>query len=789
MEPAARLRWRPVHAIDPATGPAGGMTWRTIVWWKPPRQPAFCLFRPRMPFFPLASFQRGIDNIRIDVSLSPLFTQLARSLAASLLSQQAASVRKQIRVAGAVRHDLEAFRESYASMLEAAIHRARVEEQHNLLALMQLAVIKFVTELVILELGQFIHELKVSLSGTRPEQVEKSTQLYDRVVWLTKNQARIRYTVTRMMLQQLYKVEKGGLGELQAALLGGRRVVPASVFTNPLLQAGAPISDEILLKHYVLIGNRVDDRNSLAALRGLMRRAFADLHTTDCQPCPVTYVGADGLEPIPPVELVAEDVEVPGWWEAPENMDILLNRERYQEYATQLRQRGRAGEHGVLPQVEAHMRFQRAQLDNIEVLLRETGLKYDVLANHELRTLYNDFSEWVNPQLLYQYLVGGRQARNVLQKIRVLVREGEPGLLMRRLEDAARRVRRQARRKSPVRVLHYLKELAAYQRDLHQYDVVQEAMKGINLLEEPNDLRLSRGNNRLYEFTTLDEEPGARHVIRTHTVLKADVRGSTRVTAELLRHGLNPASHFDSNFFAPIRELLDPFGAAKVFIEGDAVILAIFESEGDAGNWLSVARACGLAQSMLQVVAIHNRKNRAHRLPLLEFGIGIAYAPEPPAFLYDGEQPIMISPAIGRADRLSSCAWGLRAHYPGGGVPRNPVAVFEIDEQALSEPQFGGKGERYARYNINGIALDEAAFEKLRSEIDLKRVSLDVYGSGKPAVFYLGRYPQTTGVLRRLAVREGRIRSLREPERETGRFYYEVVTNPKLLELLDSFFY
>ncbi|MDD3449058.1 MAG: hypothetical protein PHF72_08530, partial [Gammaproteobacteria bacterium] len=93
------------------------------MWWKSPRQPAFCLFRPRMPFFPLASFQRGIDNIRIDVSLSPLFTQLARSLAASLLSQQAASVRKQIRVAGAVRHDLEAFRESYASMLEAAIHR------------------------------------------------------------------------------------------------------------------------------------------------------------------------------------------------------------------------------------------------------------------------------------------------------------------------------------------------------------------------------------------------------------------------------------------------------------------------------------------------------------------------------------------------------------------------------------------------------------------------------------------------------------------------------------------
>ena len=136
---------------------------------------------------------------------------------------------------------------------------------------------------------------------------------------------------------------------------------------------------------------------------------------------------------------------------------------------------------------------------------------------------------------------------------------------------------------------------------------------------------------------------------------------------------------------------------------------------------------------------------------------------------------------------LSSCAWGLRTRFPGGGVARNPVAVFELDEQAFSEPQFGGKGERFARYNVNGIVLDEAAFEKLRSEIDLKRVMLDVYGSGEPAVFHLGRYPQTNGVLRRLAVREGHVRALHEPERETGRFYYEVVTNPKLLELLDEY--
>ena len=145
--------------------------------------------------------------------------------------------------------------------------------------------------------------------------------------------------------------------------------------------------------------------------------------------------------------------------------------------------------------------YQTWQRKRVDKLLRETHLKSDVLATYELRGLYGELSEWVNAQLLYQYLVGGRHTRQVLQKIRMLVRDSEQAALIKRLEEAGKRVRRQARRPATERMVRYFKDFSTYLRDLKQYQVVQDAMKGIRLLSEPNELRLSRDNNRLYEFS------------------------------------------------------------------------------------------------------------------------------------------------------------------------------------------------------------------------------------------------------------------------------------------------
>ena len=62
-------------------------------------------------------------------------------------------------------------------------------------------------------------------------------------------------------------------------------------------------------------------------------------------------------------------------------------------------------------------------------------------------------------------------------------------------------------------------------------------------------------------------------------MIKADVRGSTGITKDLLAKGMNPASHFSMNLHEPVKRMLERFGAATVFIEGDAIILAIYETE------------------------------------------------------------------------------------------------------------------------------------------------------------------------------------------------------------------
>src|SRR6202030_4641313 len=105
---------------------------------------------------------------------------------------------------------------------------------------------------------------------------------------------------------------------------------------------------------------------------------------------------------------------------------------------------------------------------------------------------------------------------------------------------------------------------------------------------------LSRLNNKLYECVLQEEEkPKQDHVV-SHVIIKADVRGSTKMTQDLLTRGLSPASHFSLNLHEPVKKLLDRFGAKKVFIEGDAAILAICETESTRTYARSVAKACVL---------------------------------------------------------------------------------------------------------------------------------------------------------------------------------------------------
>jgi hypothetical protein len=263
-------------------------------------------------------------------------------------------------------------------------------------------------------------------------------------------------------------------------------------------------------------------------------------------------------------------------------------------------------------------------------------------------------------------------------------------------------------------------------------------------------------------------------------ILKADVRGSTTVTDELINKDLNPASYFSMRFFNPINDVLKTYGANKVFIEGDAIILSFLEYESAPEAWFSVARACGCAKEMLKITGASNRHSKQMALPLLELGVGICYADAAPRFLYDGEQPIMISGAIGLADRLSGCSWKLR------DALKKSLFNIGIYKIADGDAALGEKGQHTIRYNVNGITIDDLAYAKLRTEVAFSTKALNI--NGAEYVFHVGQYPDVNGRKKDIVIREGEIglwknNAIVAPEGESEP-YYEVVVNQKVIPLI-----
>jgi len=179
---------------------------------------------------------------------------------------------------------------------------------------------------------------------------------------------------------------------------------------------------------------------------------------------------------------------------------------------------------------------------------------------------------------------------------------------------------------------------------------------------------------------------------------------------------------------------------------------------------------------MLKIVGSNNRYSTQMGLPLLELGVGICYADVAPRYLYDEDKSIMISGAIGDADRMSGCSWILREVIQ--------KSLFNIDVLRIADGEAGKgeKGQQYIRYNVNGILLDAAAYAKLRDEISMKSVRMKL--NGKQYLFHVGQYPDTQGRKKDLIIREGRVGIWKDAQihedPDSDGVYFEVVVNRKV---------
>ncbi len=718
---------------------------------------------------------KGIDNVRIDVHLSPRFTELGNQLISELLNERSSTKRRFTdKPSDAVLKKLYAFNASYASLLTATIHRVKEDKRLDLVQLLQIAVIKFVLTTVHSQAEQLLHKLRKDSINEKTKKMD----LHEHLLWINRHKNNLLYQVTYELLDQIHLVELSRVGKLRESLLGIAWSIPEEMLFNPLLQMPDTHNHEILMRHYVLLSQDPDSSYGFDRLKVLIDQLLDEVTNT----CPMQ------IDP----KLEKQCVDHPflddermtnlmfSWKDVPANMDILFNLQETFE-----------GLEDNLPDAKTKQLCQRQATAILEQRLRQAQVIKHLLAAYQTVRLYEHYAKLLKPYLLYQALCDEIKIEEIALKlknqlkIRPLRRPGDKPLYITELKNTKKRLTKVARRPENHILRLFITDFVTYQRDLKYYHLMQKAMDSVNVLHSEADVQLSQSNELLYEFFEEDEyNTNSAETIRSHVILKADLRGSTTITDELCRRRLNPATHFSRNFFNPIRKLIKSFGAEKVFIEGDAVILSLFEYQDSPDQWLATARACGLAKNMLAVVHKQNEISRANDLPQLELGIGISYSPASPKFLYDGDQKIMISPAISRADRLSSCSWKLRRKYSYQSNLLTHVMVFQ---QPPNDAFKGEKGMTSFRYNLNGIELESAAFKKLQTELALRQFTIRLPNDKYPTRFHKGRYLDIFGESHEVVIRESRVKVWREDSEDyplTKTLYYEVVTNHTILKAI-----
>jgi len=466
----------------------------------------------------------------------------------------------------------------------------------------------------------------------------------------------------------------------------------------------------------------------------------------------------------------------------PDNIDRLLNCFESQEKYEKAVKEKKSGE--TLEILQKKMHTQKILLDYFYQKFKRSGLLRQVIADFAMKPVYKKYCPPMNPRQVREFLVDfwTRTSMRTQQK-RLKMLHGHE-FSIEPLLQTVKQIKHCSTKEKKQYVIEFLKQFSTYHRDMYNFLLAQEAMDSLHLVTDEKIIMLSRENRSLFEFLLPDEKVKEEKPIANHVILKADIRGSMAINHMMREKGLNAASYFSLNFFDPISSILPEYGASKVFIEGDAIILSIFENEDEENVNYSVARACGLAIRILQIVSRYNEKNKENNLPALELGIGICYCEGPPSFLFDGDARIMISPAINQADRLSSCDKLLRKIFKSHDDIFN-LFVFENEMDDLAEAEFE---DLTYRYNVNGIELNEEGFNKLTQEIKLQVFYPPEQDNSMK--FYAGKVPLVNGTYQKIVIREATVHKLNPSALDVvgkiSKKYYEVCTHHKIYNFIDN---
>jgi hypothetical protein len=706
------------------------------------------------PALVLEGLVTGIDNLRHDVYLSPKFSETARQYifklvtkygnVEELVADDRAAVRVPVRPQGANRQsDSADFKRLLTELHVASLNRAKAESNVFLDLLFRLAVLKFQrTELLnqyakALELGRA--RVKV-YEAPRQSGNNRTLQARERLAGFQINKKNVLRRAGQDLFVVLREAEKETLGRTRRSLFGDTAAASYELFLNRLVFNEDGQDNVLNAEHYVMLGNYDRDKDRFHTMRDIAAQFLKSLGMVHD----------------------AEDPRIDGILNVPENAHEIMAA-------------------GSPEDSNPKSKVQKTLLSAWTELLEKEGVMSSVIASYEAVPLLAQYSPPINPQQIKNALI----SREERKRVETLLEE-HGKLSPAGLHAAVKKVENCRPADRPKIAGRFFADFTRYHRDLRRMEAVVAAMENVNVLGSERFRELSAINNTLYEFLLTEEQKPAEEKVVHHVILKADIRESTTLTRTLLEKGLNPASYFSLNFYDPINKLLPKYDAKKVFIEGDALILALFERDGEPA--LGVAQTCVLAKEIIQVVTAYNERSLSAGLPSLELGIGISYQDSAPMYLMDGSKKIMISKALNESDRLSSCSKGVRRLLEDRELLFN---VFSF--KAVEDEDTGGNPDEFLlRYNIGGIHINEAAFQKLRGEISLQAFDLQVPMIWQKSTVrvYAGVVPLGQGSFHQIIVREGSI--THEDARDfsfkqvTDRHYYEVCTHPKIYQAIEA---
>ncbi len=756
---------------------------------------------PALSLFPLKSYTHnfsldrlilGVDNIRYDVQLSPTVANATRKIVTRLVARHAGVEKrgKDVKADNWLK-EVSSYKQVYREMMRDAVNKAKGQREIQVLYLAQTAAVKMVLEEIRIQYDHLVARMKKAVRGSdlaMHNDPGESPKLKGRLQRILQARDGILRQIGKEVFGFLAEVEEKEIKPMHEAVFGTRPRFFLDVLDNPVLHSEQPDSEFFLIGEYdVVLGRRIEDHDKYETMLFFIRRLLNHIDRED----PAS--GYHSVEKRLDLSELDDDEEhadrrkiysqkIEGWLQWVGNIDVLLNWQLTKgDYQTLRRSKGDAGE---LTRLKTRIKDQKRLLNFFYRQFRRKGLIHRIVASYEMQPEYMEYCPPLIPQQIIQYLTVPKSRRVIRNRLKRMRKVYNRSFSLRPLYKKIKSMEQMTAAKAKAYLVRFINAFARYHRDKVNADLITEAMERVNIATEEKVLTLSRENNTLYEFLLPHEQVSEKAPIINHVVIKADVRGSTDLTHRMIERGLNPASYFSLNFFDPISEILAEYDASKIFIEGDAIILSIFERKDSPGGWYGVARACGLALNMLLIIQRYNEKSRKYELPILELGIGISYLDKAPTFLFDGDSRIMISSAINHADRLSSCSKTGRQMIARLKSPFN-LHVF----QTLSDEEIAGtRDDLYTRYNVNGIELSPLGFEKLSHEIDLKLLRGNVAGIRKQkSNLYVGRFPTQSGRYQILVIREAQIPVMDPATLKTVRVsshkYFEVCTHPKLYAL------